>query len=226
MQPNKTLLIAAVFSLAAAALPAATMVYNNGVSYSGFYLNPGTSEVGDEILLGSGPRVANSFQFEYYGSGLQSGGVNNEQFRVRFYQNDGAFLGSGPGGDTYLPNTVFYDSGFQTLAAPTDPSGRNTYLFDLSYTNLVLPDRFTWSVEFTGIDAGETAGVSIYDPPSVGNNLDDYWLRTGGGWELRGTNGQPINFGAQITTVPEPSTYVIAILGGLCGLAVLGRRRR
>ena len=226
MQPNKILLIAAVFSLATAMVPAATMVYNNGVSYSGFYLNPGGSEVGDEILLGAGPRVASSFQFEYFGSGLQSGGVNNEQFRIRFYRNDGAFLGSGPGGDTYLPNTVFYDSGAQTLAPPTDPSGRNTYLFDLSYTNLVLPDRFTWSVEFTGIDSGETAGVSIYDPPAIGNNLDDYWLRTVGGWELRGTNGQPINFGAQITTVPEPSTYVLTILGGLCGLVVLSRRKR
>ena len=226
MQPNKTLLAIAVLALATAAVPAATMVYNNGVSYSGFYLNPGASEVGDEILLGSGPRIASTFQFEYFSSGLHSGGVSNEQFRVRFYLNDGAFLGSGPGGDTYLPNTVIYDSGLQTLESATDPSGRNTYLFDLSYTNLVLPNRFTWSVQFSGIGPGEVAGVSIYDPPAAGNNLDDYWLRNGGVWELRGTNGQPISFGAQITTVPEPSTYVLALLGGLCGFALLGWRRR
>ena len=226
MQSNRTLFATLAISMAAVACPAATMVYNNGVSYSGFYLNPGSSEVADEILLGSGPRIANTFQFEYFGAGLHSGNVSNEQFRVRFYLNDGAFLGSGPGGDTYLPNTVFYDSGPQLLEAPSDPSGRNTYLFDLSYTNIVLPDRFTWSIEFQGIDAGETAGVSIYDPPTVGSNLDDYWLRTGTGWELRGTNGQPINFGAQITTVPEPASYALAILGGLCGLALLSRRKR
>ncbi len=225
MQPNKTFMVTAALSLAAMSASAATMVYNNGVSYSGFYLNPGASEVGDEILLGAGPRIASTFQFEYYGTNFQTGGLANEQFRIRFYLNNGTFLGPGPAGDTYLPNTVFYDSGLQTLEPPVDPSGRNSYLFDLSYTNLVLPDRFTWSIQFTGIDAGETAGVSIYDPPSVGVGIDDYWLRTGGGWTLRGTNGQPISFGSQLTAVPEPSSYVLAILGGLCGLAVLNRRK-
>src|SRR5215212_10279395 len=100
MQPNKTLLVTAALSLAAASASAATMVYNNGVSYSGFYLNPGTSEVGDEILLGAGPRIASSFQFEYYKLNFHAGGVTNEQFQIRFYLNNGAFLGTGPGGYT------------------------------------------------------------------------------------------------------------------------------
>jgi hypothetical protein len=221
MQPNKKILAVTTICLLSAAAPAATLVYNNGVSYSGLYLNPGTNEVGDEILLGAGPRIASTFQFEYYSSAFVGGGTLNE-FRIQFYQNNGTPLGA----STFLPNTVFYNSDWQTLAAPTDPSGRNTYFFDLSYTNFTVPDRFTWTVQFRGIDAGETNGVSIYDPPAIGNNFDDYWLRTQTGWELRNTNGVPINFGGQITTVPEPATYVLAILGGLCGFTLLNRRKR
>ena len=225
MQPTKTLLAAITICLLTAAAPAAPLIYNNGVSYSGRYLNPGTNEVGDEIILGPGGRVASTFQFEYYSTSLPGPTLN--QFRVQFYRNDGSLLGPGPTGPTFLPTTVIYNSDWQTLAPPFDPSGRNTYFFDLTYTNLVLPDRFTWSVQFRGLDAGETNGVSIYDPPSLGNGTDDYWLRNAAGaWELRATNGLPISFGAQISAVPEPSTYVLAILGGLCGLAVLNRRRR
>jgi hypothetical protein len=222
MQPKKTFALLGAIVATGSAVSAQSMVYNNGVNYSGFYLNPGANEVGDEIILAAGPRMASTFQFEYFAS-YPVVHVVNETFRIRFYANDGADLG-GPF-NTHLPNTVLYDSGSQILAPPIDPSGRATYLFDLTLANIVLPDRFTWSVQFSGLDAGETIGVSIYDPPTVGNNFDDYWYNTGATWELRATNGIPINFGAQITAVPEPSTYVLAILGGICGLALLNRQR-
>jgi len=178
MQPNKTLVLLGAIAAATSAVPAATMVYNNGVNYSGFYLNPGANRVGDEIILAAGPRIASTFTFEYFAS-FPLVHVPNEQFRIRFYNNDGADLG-GPF-NTKLPNSIFYDSGFQNLAAPVDPSGRATYLFDLTLANITLPDRFTWSIEFTGVgdQAGEVAGVSIYDPPTVGNNFDDYWFHNG-----------------------------------------------
>ena len=223
MQPKTTLVVCGAILAATSTVPAATMVYNNGMNYSGSFLNPGANEVGDEIILGAGPRIASTFQFEYFAS-YPLVHTPNEQFRIRFYNNDGTDLG-GPF-NTHLPNSVFYDSGLQTLAPPIDPSGRATYLFDLTLANIVLPDRFTWSVQFTGVgdQVGETVGVSLYDPPTVGNNFDDFWFNTGSTWELRATN-QPINFGAQITAVPEPSTYLLAILGGICGLALLNRRR-
>ncbi len=225
MRKNKTLLAVAAFSLGSLATHAASsIVYSNATSYSGTYLNPGASEIGDEIILGSGPRFAESFRFEYYGSGFHTGGVTNEQFQLRFYANDGTFIGN----NTYWPNSVLYDSGVQYLADPLeiDASGRATYQFDLSYAPLLLPDRFTWSIQFFGIDGGEAAGAPLYSTPTVGLSEADYWFNTGSGWELRGTNGIAFNFGSALvaTTVPEPSTYVLAIVGGLCGLALIRRR--
>jgi len=219
MQSRRLLATLAAIILWGCAVHAQTLVYNNGVSYSGIYLNPGLNEVADEIILGAGPRQPISFQFEYFGSGFSG----DEQYQIRFYLNDGAFLG-GPF-NTFEPGTVFYNSGLQPLAAPVDASGRATYLIDLSYTNIVMPDRFTWSVQFSGITGAEAAGPTIYNPPAVGNSFDDYWFNNAGAWQLRASNGVPINFGAQIGVVPEPSTYALAILGGLCGFALVVRKR-
>ena len=216
MQSNRTLATFGAITLWGSAALAQTLVYNNGVNYSGIYLNPGANEVGDEIILGPGPRQITSFQWEYFGSGFSG----DEQFRIRFYRNDGTDIGGG----TLLPNSVFYDSGLQTLLPPVDPSGRNTYLFDLRSTSIILPERFTWSVQFSGVSGAEAAGPTIYDPPTVGNNFDDYWFNNAGAWQLRGSNGVPISFGAQVG-VPEPSTYALAILGGICGFALVVRRR-
>jgi hypothetical protein len=217
MQSNRIFATFAAIALWGCAAHAQNLVYNNGVSYSGIYLNPGADEVGDEIILGAGPREVTSFQWEYFGSGFSG----DEQFRIRFYRNDGTDLGNG----TFLPNSVFYDSGLQPLAAPVDPSNRATYLFDLSSTSIILPDRFTWSVQFSGVSGAEEAGPTIYNPPVTGNNFDDYWFNNAGTWQLRGSNGVPINFGAQVGVVPEPSTYALAILGGLCGFALVVRKR-
>jgi hypothetical protein len=213
MQPTRSFAALAVIAAGVLSTQAQYLVYNNGVNYSGLYLNPGLSEVGDQIILSS-PDVASSFAFEYFGSMNYSG---DEQFRIRFYLNDG--LPSG------FPNSVFYDSGLQSLAQPTDPTGRSTYTIDLTSLNLALPSSFTWSVQFSGVSGAEIAGPVIYSPPTVGGNFDDYWFNNAGAWELRSSNGVPISFGAQIAAVPEPSTYVLAILGGLCGFALVARRR-
>lgn len=218
MQTNNRLATFAVLAFAAAAAQGATsIVYSNATSYTGTILNPALSEVGDEIRLGAGDRFGESFRFEYYGLNLDG----DETVQLRFYNNDGAFLGN----DTYLPNSVFYDSAVQTLPLPTDPSGRNTLQYDLNFVG--LPERFTFTVAFGGISGNDVAGIALYNPPTVGFSEADYWFNTGSGWELRGTN-VAINFGASLvaTSVPEPSTYVLAILGGLCGLALVNRRKR
>lgn len=224
MQPKNILPTIAVLSLATAAAQAATAtVYDNTSAFSGFYLNPGMSEVGDEIILnnpGGTYQYGHSFQFEYYGTGFSG----NETVRLRFYANDGADIGSG----VLKPNSVFYDSGVQFLPEPIDVSNRNTLLYDLTFDAISLPSKFTFAITFGGIDGGETAGISIYNPPATGISENDYWFNTGSDWELRGTNGVALNFGALLvgTTVPEPSTYVLALIGGVCGMAFLRRKNR
>lgn len=100
--------------------------------------------------------------------------------QLRFYQNDGAFIGN----NTYLPNTVFYDSGVNSLAEPTDPSDRATLQDHLTYTPIALPERFTFSVSFGGIEANEIAALAIYNPFTVGQSENDYWFNNGGNWGI------------------------------------------
>jgi hypothetical protein len=216
MRSNKSILAIAAISIGASALQA-QFVYNNGVSYSGAYLNPGSQEVGDEVILGGVDRLLSHFTFEYYGLNFSG----NEQYQIRFYYNNGAPIGGG----YFEPGVSFFDSGLQTLGAPTDPSNRATYDLDLSGTGIILPNSFTWSIQFSGISGPEVAGVSLYNPPTTGFSDNDFWLNNAGAWELHGTNPTAFNFGATITAVPEPSTYVLAILGGICGFALVARRK-
>ena len=237
MHTYKTFAAIAALSLGAAAAHAATAtVYSNTNTFSGNFFDPGpggdvgfanrTAEIGDEINLGPGPRFAESFRFEFYGNNFSG---LNETIQLRFYQNDGTDIGG-----ARLPATIFYDSGIIPIVEPTDPSNRGSLLFDLTFTTIPLPERFTWSIQFDGINFGtESVGMPFYTPGvgTIGFSEDDIWYRTNGVWQLRGdgpTGTNYFNFGAQLvaTTVPEPSTYMLAIIGGLCGLALIHRRSR
>lgn len=75
------------------------------------------------------------------------------------------------------------------------------------------------------MDADDTVGVDLFDPPTVGQAINDYWRFNGGSWSLL-TNTTPMNFAARFeAAVPEPSGVVLAILGGF-GLILLGTRFR
>ena len=198
----------------------ADLVYDNSLTYLGEGYNPGANEVGDEIILGPGSRTATNFTFEYYGLNFYAGGVTNEQAELRFYLNDGS------GG---APNTQFYDSGQFDIPE----TNRATLHFDLRFEDLELPDSFTWTVQFFGIDPGESAGLTLYSPPTIGTNYTDFWERDLAGWTLR-TNSDgvtPMDFGAQVYAfdlppIPEPATVAIGLLAGLALLVVKFSRRR
>ena len=192
--------------------------------------DPGTIQVGDEIILAGTARFLTTFSFEYWAVSDPSHPTTfagNVQARVEFYENDGpAFNGYS------TPGTSFYDSGWFSVPAPTS---RNTFVFtagsDFPVGGLFMPvaTNMTWTVQFQGLGAGDRAGVDLYSPPIVGGDYTDYWQNDPTkGWELM-TNtipGVPVDFAALMqATVPEPSTVALSICGGL-GLLLAARRFR
>ena len=175
------LLLASVLMIGASA--SAEVIYSNTNSDSNLRFGP-TNQFGDEIIFAGEERILTNFSFEYWA--LNNGTVNPLDFsptasaRVRFYINNGplfnGFATPGP--------VPFYDSGSFLIGAPTD---RNIFVFvpgadNIPIGGLALPDSMTWTVQFSGLDADDTAGLDVFYPPQPGtspaqenNRLDDYW---------------------------------------------------
>lgn len=189
----------------------AAVVYDNSANLNllNRSFSPGASqEFGDQVFLSGAERRITDFQFEYYVSPSANG---NETAELSFYSNNGGVSGTTPGTRLYSSGEFALDKGFQSVIAQA-----------LSVT---VPSTFTWAVRFNGVDLGEQAGLLLANPPSVGTSLDDFWVRnTDGSWSTFLVDGgaTPGNFSARITAVPEPGTFLLAMLGGL---ALLGYRR-
>lgn len=89
------LTLAALWAGSGVALSAQTVIYNNTTNDLMARFNPGTTQVGNEILLAPGtPRFLTDFSFELWGTNTASPG--NESFagpvraELRFYVNNGA----------------------------------------------------------------------------------------------------------------------------------------
>ena len=208
-------------------LPAST-IFNNSSNDLAIGFNPGASEVGDEVKLAGTDRYLTSFSFEYFAINTAhpaSFDGTTVTAEVRFYQNTGALFHGYP-----TPNpTSFWDSGPVTLTALT---GRSTLVYsagsDFPVGGLFLPATdMTWSVHFSGMSGADSVGVDLYAPPTVGTEVGDfgdYW-QNNGGWTLL-TNTVPMDFAAKFDAVPEPSSMVLALCGGLGLLVLAGRLRR
>lgn len=217
METHKCMVATLILSVASVTV--AQTVYDNSVTDLNTRFRVDNNRVGDEIVLGGSDRLATAFSFEYYGLNFSG----NEMAQVRFYRNDGGLYGSSS--NTFLPNSVFYDSGLFPISA----TPRSTLNFDMTLETLAertLPDDFTWSVEFSGIEAGENAGLDLYNPPTVGSSFPDYWYFNAGAWELRtnSVSSDPINFAARFDAVPEPSMWALLMAGGTCGAFFMRRR--
>jgi hypothetical protein len=204
-------------------------IYSNSINDLQVRFNPGTLEVGDQIILAGNDRYLNYFDFEYWGA--VAGNPNATAFtgsveaRVRFYKNEGT-----PFNGYATPNDMFYDSGWFGGLVPTDYAPfRATIYFtagtDFPNNGLLIPaDEITWSVQFQGMGTSDTVGVDLYSPPVIGQNYDDYWQNGGSGWTLL-TNSVPMDFGARMYATPEPSSFVLSLVGGF-GILTLARRLR
>jgi hypothetical protein len=204
-----------------------SLVYDNSVNDLAQRLDPGLTEVGDEIILNGAGRYLSRFVFEYWGTNASSPSFAGVvKARLRFYRNNG------PEFNGYAtPGTVLYDSGEFAISA----TARSTLTF-LDFVNgavvpltQALPSQLTWSVQFSDLGPGDRAGLDIYSPPALGWGYRDYWDRTGGTWTLK-TNAQvAIDFAARISTRTNPTTVVIAPLatttnGAGCGGAYTATR--
>jgi hypothetical protein len=227
---TKNLLAPALVLSATAIVPAlhAEFVYNNSTGDLTTRLSAGGFEIADEVILGGASRIISQFDFQYYGLNFSG----NETVRVRFYNNDGGSYTNSLGDvlpEYQKPFSSFYDSGLRTISGTL----RSTLIYQDSLGNgalpdgLVLPNQFTISVTFGGIEGGETAGVDLYNPPTVGLSENDYWLNdpANGGWQPRTNGAAVLNFGMRVQAVPEPSIWALSIAGGLCGLFLFRRRK-
>ena len=197
------------------------IVYENATTkLNQIYTPGGQVEFGDQIKLGGTLRTLSTFTFEYF----LNNASGNEFIRLRFYRNDGSQIPGVP--DSASPGSLIYDAGFSHI----DPTPLNDGL-TLKFTlpdNIVVPDTFTWTVSFLGVIDGETAGLELYNPPTIGNGFDDFWEKnpTSGQWQLRvSDNGTPMSFGARAEAVPEASSLVIGTLGGILLLGARYRRK-
>jgi hypothetical protein len=204
------------------------------------WLFPENQQIGEEIWLGTLlPEYLTNFSIEYYSPDSSWSGTVTAD--VRFYLNNGT-----PENGYPTPNTLFYDSGPVTFVNPLSATGgaenamiATFELADLQYPvaggsaldpNFALPTNFTFTITFSGLTDGETVGLPIYEPPTVGTNYADYWYDASGSWELM-TNaaGGPVSFYAEFngTNAPTPEPTVLGL--GALGAAVLtfmGRRRQ
>lgn len=224
-------------SLQAASPLPGTPIYDNSVNDLQTPWSPGTLEVGNRIILAPGTgRYLTYFDFEYWGNNTLSSTsfAGDVEARVRFYLNNG----TPPFNGYDTPSDCFYDSGWfggfgPTGPMPSGPGFRATIYFTssdwLAYdpsgggTLLIPGDEITWTVQFEGMGLTDTVGLDLCTEPVVGQVYPDYWENTGSGWILL-TNNVPMDFGARMA-VPEPSSLVLSLIGGM-SLLVLARRLR
>ena len=212
---NMVAIAAALTVLSVSAL--AEIVYDNTAPQN--YLGQDIArltEFGDQITLSTATasRLLSNFRFDYYLAPAASG---NESLAFKLYANDGP--NGTPQTDLTAGKTwsVSLASGFNNVNFGFDQTGP----FKVS-----LPETFTWSVLFAGIEGQEHAGLLMFDPPTVGTSFSDFWEKQpDGSWKTMQVLGAAVNFSAQVTAVPELGTLQYGLMGGLAWIGFAIRRR-
>lgn len=209
-----TAIVAALTLLSVSAL--AEIVYNNTLNNLGSYIPSPTTEFGDQITLSTATtsRKLSNFKFDYYLSPTASG---NESLTFKLYANDG------PGGS---PQTELTAGKTWSVSLAPDYHYVSFGFDQTGPFSVNLPETFTWSVLFTGIEGQEHAGLLMFDPPTVGTSFNDYWEKQAdGSWKTMQVLGAAVNFSAQVTAVPELGTLQYGLMGGLAWVGLAIRRR-
>lgn len=215
---NALICAGATVALGVGSVRADTIYLSTNYNGNAFTMANG-QEVGNQITVTPGYTLT-GFSIEYDAPGSLATDVGVD---VRFYQNDG------PLNNGYAtPDSIFYDSGW-FYNDPQESILDNGYWSVTSGPmDLTFPtNNFTVSITWTNLD-----GSSQIDMPLANNtagpgaNTGEYWLNTDGSWELL-TNSVPANFIAEFDgTVPEPSTFGLAGIGGALLLGINKLRRK
>jgi hypothetical protein len=176
------------------------IVFDNSAktNYTGlYYYSP--HEFGDQIDLATSNtnRYMAKFSFGYY---LSDQATGKEKLKLRFYMNDGP-KGAPKSVLFEVPTLIPLSKGFNSAVLENVP--------------ILLPDTFTWTVEFVGMTDKVAAGLLIYNPPTVGFSLDDFWEKVDGQFVLKRVQGKPTNFNAQViafNSLPGPGGVAEAVL--------------
>jgi hypothetical protein len=203
--------------------------YNNFPNYNGnaFSLISG-QQIGNEISLQNGTALT-SFSIEYYSPNTTL--APTVGIDVTFYNQNGPVVNG-----FKTPGTEFFNSGYYTGGAGGLGGGYQVVTFNTTDFaagaqngwggNYSLPQDFTFSVSFTGLNA-----LNVVDMPlaniTPGTSYGDYWLNNGTGWTLMYNTSSDGNLVVDMVgTVPEPSTFGLAALGGVALLGFNKLRRR
>lgn len=199
--------------MVAAASISASTIYDNSdpARYLSNFFAPASSstEFGDEVTFAGTDRVVTDFKVEYFNDNIAS--LAGKSVTLRLYSS---------AGNQTAPGALLYSA-----TEPLGATGFNT--ITVSGLSLAVPDNVTWTVQFGGLAGGDSAGLPLYDPPTIGSSFDDFWQNSGSGFSLfRFPGGDPnANFAAQFNAVPEVSPVQYALFGGLILLAVSAYRR-
>jgi hypothetical protein len=195
-----------------------------GTGFLGFGTSTTTGhqgfEYGDEVLS----PVLSQFTGASISYSASAGAASGGSLVFRIYDMTGPALAGNP----RSPGTLLYIS-------PTIPlqAGNNTASISYTAGDFWLPQRFTYTVSFSGTSLANDAGLRIGGPNAshaVGISAADYWQRTGTGANDWALNQVTDNFGNMRVTisanVPEPTTVALGVVGAalLAGMAL--RRNR
>jgi hypothetical protein len=176
-----------------------SVAYDNSLNDLSERFDPGVLEVGDEISFNEPVEHLGQIVVGFWGSGTNAGGfVGDVQARLRLYRNDGPLASGGYA----APGTLLFDSGpFSIPATPRATLRFEDFQIAAEVPLTVpLPDRLTWTIQFSGLASGDSAGLDLFSPPGVGDNRTSYWEREAAGWTEK-TNGLSMDFAARLTAL-------------------------
>jgi len=215
----------AVSALMGGTAIAQTVIYDNSANALGRVTGEGNAEIGDAATFAPGNREVTQISFEYFVAADTSPGS------TALFGNETAQLFVYRLGADNLPTTLLYSSPTFSLV-PGTSKGFGTAT--ISGINVAVSDSIAWTVNFSGVEGSEQAGLLFYNPPSVGSSptfdpgdgaQHDFFLRHNvSGWTLLDTPNTIDNLGVRFTAVPEPSTIALMV-GGLVTMGLIRRRK-